>query len=246
LNLFFHPNDTQVFGFPIGRLSAQSETDIFRAESSCKQMQAPLLIVRVPTSNIALVQRLLSDGFLLTETRLCYSGLLKRQYQREQSSLSVRLMQSGEEDFIVSTARDSFSRQKTHYHADPKLDPALCESVYECWAKEAIKSEDPSQKILVAEDLTQDGEKKMGFAIIQLKKKERLFEGLLAGISSGRGASGFYILRALFLHSANLSLEQGIRRGKMWTQLNNPTMRFLCAKLGWILTDSEYTLHKWY
>jgi len=208
--------------------------------SFCRERAVDLLIARCSSSQIAAAQAMESLGFLLMDTLVYYAlDLENLPDERWKNDILVRPYQPGEKGVIQDLAREAFRGYFGHYHADPRLDKALCDEAYSDWAAQSCEGIDGNHEILLAEDK----DRIAGFYTIRLNSGTE-GEGVLVAIHPDCRGRGVY--RALCLASARWCRDQGRKRIITSTQIRNLSVQRTWTRAGSIPLSFHYTFHKWF
>lgn len=180
-----------------------------------------------------------SAGFRLMDTLVYYECSLAEASRGQSSVAGVRPMRAGEEGQVEAIAQATFRGYVGHYHADPRLDPTLCDQTYASWARRCCKSSEAADVVLVT---PVDG-RIAGFVAIQVRLPDlgQLVLGAVAPNAQGRGLYG-----ALAVGGMEWCRARGVQRFVSSTQINNFAAQKSWVGVGMTLTRAVYTFHKWF
>ena len=206
----------------------------------CHENNVTLLIARTLTSDLPVAQAMERQGFILMDTLVYYAQDLN---QPPIPSLSedvlIRTIRPGEEEKVRLVAAESFRGYFGHYHADSKLDRTKCDETYVSWAVRSCLSHEVADEVLVAE---LEGTV-MGFAAVRLNNPDEC-EGVLFGVTPSAQRRGVY--RQMLLGVMKWCLSKRATRMIISTQIINVAVQKVWIRLGYELTHSYYTFHKWF
>jgi RimJ/RimL family protein N-acetyltransferase len=239
---FLSPLDSARFGFAVAKVDDfTSGIDFllnqFRANS------VKLVISRIPSADISLLNELEDRGFRIKDTQLTYRYSLANgttQASIETKDFRVRKFDPRDTDALVHVAQESFSGYG-HYAADPKLDPVKCAEIYEDWARNTCRDPKVADHIVVAE---RDGAL-IGYLSFKIKSagKEKYAAGGMGAVSNEHRSLGVFsaVVRA--------GLRWGQEIGLSWEEHNviaaNLPVNHAFIRCGFRPSHSVVTLHAW-
>ena len=239
---YISPLDTSRFGFKIAKFN-ESKLLEYETLLKLKRDDVKLVISRVPSDDIALINRMEDWGYRIKDVQLTYKFDLHRndiQYQYLNEDLIVRDALPKDIDKLRIIAEDCFWNYG-HYFADKNLDKNNCMEVYKDWTQRAVMDKAVAEKMFVAEK----NDEVIGylfFRINELNQKRYAYSGLGAVYSQSRGKNVFSTL-------CIRSLEWGKSQNHDWQEHNvlniNYPVNKVFAKLGFSNYKSETTLHLW-
>lgn len=231
--------DSERFGIRAARACITSE-NLAQILHDCEQERVDLLIARCATDDIALVQNAETRGLRLTDTLLYYQfDLRKRSIPRLRSEFLIRSLQGGDEGRVSSVAASAFKNYRGHYHADSRLEREKCDQAYVSWAVRSCTPGLDADKVLIAER----EEFIVGFGTLRVNSPDEV-EGLLFAVSPRYQRRG--ICSLLLTHSLEWTSAQRAQRMIISTQLTNVAMQKVWTRMGFELSHSFYTFHKWF
>lgn len=242
MQIALSPFDTDTFGFGIARAKIASVTDIPRMEEFCIREKVRLLIVRCEANNFPLIHTLCEQQYLIMDTLIQYEGVVKRITKIPfHTSVVVRLANDDDASDIAQIARESFHEYGSHYHADPKLSPKLCDEVYARWALTCLHSRGPDLYVIV----TLVDDKPVGFGIARTIDTVTT-ESLLGGVKPQGRMSGVFIYRAIVWEGVVFAIDRNAKRIHTSTQITNIVAQRVWSRLGFHPKNAWYTFHKWF
>jgi GNAT superfamily N-acetyltransferase len=231
--------DSERFGVRVARAQVVSNR-LSKVLDFCTTERIDLLVARCRTSDLEAAQGMESKGFLLMDTLVYYSfDLTKKAIPEDPCEVRIRRLQPGDEAEIPEVASAAFKGYMGHYHADRRLESALCDEVYRSWAERSCTTDKVADEVLVAEI----GGRVAGFATLRLTSPQEV-EGLLYAVapeSQGKGICRLFMIRSLQWCRA-----QGAKRMVISTQVTNVSMQKVWCRTGFEPSHSYYTFHKWF
>jgi RimJ/RimL family protein N-acetyltransferase len=232
--------DTKRFGIKIARCLMEEPGEIATVNSFCQKNNVAMIIIRCKTSCIKTVQALEADGCRLMDTLLYYRRhLIKTPVPEENKILLIRDIKSGEESAVQSVAARAFQGYMGHYHSDSRLPTTLCDEGYISWAYNSCKLKELADIVMVAEI---DG-RVAGFHSLRMNDSEE-GEAVLTCVAPEYQGMGIY--REFEIRGMNWCLKQGAQSIVLSTQVTNIAVQKVWARLGFELSHSYYTFHRWF
>jgi predicted N-acetyltransferase YhbS len=228
--------DTARFGVSSARADDITLAEVSAILSFCDQENIQFLIARCETKDLAVVQALEAQGFLLMDTMVHHIYDIRRNgLPPLESPVPIRPFQPADRDAVLTIAKAAFEGYMGHYHADPRIDQAIADEIYADWARR----ETENSQVFVAD---QDGEV-VGFITARMNTPQ---DGqiVLGGVSHTARGGGIY--REFLKHCIHWLNDQGAERVLFVTQITNAPVQRVWGRLGCVLQRSEYTLHKWF
>ena len=211
--------------------------------SQLKNDGVKLVISRVPSEQIALINAMEDLGYRVKDVQLTYKFDLNKNeisYNYENKTLVIREANKNDVEQLKNIAVDCFW-EYGHYFADPNLRKSDCMEVYIDWTMNAVLDSNFADKFFVAEFEN----KILGYLFFKLKGIEKgiySYSGLGAVSSESRGGNVFSTL-------VIKSLEWAKSEGHLWQEHNvlniNYPVNKVFSKLGFSNYKSETTLHLW-
>lgn len=239
---YLSPLDRARFGFEVAKVDDFSSgidplLEQFRANS------VKLVISRVPSDDIGLLNELEDRGFRIKDTQLTYRYTLGKGSALafgESIDFRVRKFEPRDTDALVRVAQESFSGYG-HYAADPRLDPVKCAEIYEDWARNTCRDQKVADHIVVAEAAGV----LIGYLSFKIKSAgdEKYAAGGMGAVSNEHRSLGVFsaIVRA--------GLKWGEEIGLAWEEHNviaaNLPVNHAFIRCGFRPSHSMVTLHAW-
>lgn len=224
--------DARRFGVEVYRGRVDDDESLAEA-LACR---ADLVVVRVPTAAIALVQKLEARGFFLADTLVYFRGTTARfASPGAVEGLTIRDATAADRAGLEAVSREAFTDFFGHYHTDPRLDSTAATEGYVQWSLSALDWTDGF--VLGAFD----GDALAGFATVKLEDDGG--EIVLNGVAPTHQRRGIY---AALVETIGHRLRAA-QRGKIYssTQLQNLGPQKTWARAGLLPAESYYTLHRW-
>lgn len=198
------------------------------------------LMARVDVNHLDAVQKMEDAGFRLMDTLVYYAfKYAKKPVPEQDSPYTIRSATSADVSIVQQIAAESFKGYYGHYHADPRLDNAVCDAIYQDWAGKSVSSKDFADKVFVVAD---DGDI-LGFATLRMNSPQE-GEGVLYGVAPHAQGRGIY--RQMIVAGLGWAKEQGAARMVVSTQITNVAVQKVWARCGYEFDRAYYTLHKWF
>jgi len=232
--------DEDRFGIRTARVAEVTLDSIPSILKFCRDNVVILLIARCLSSELGAVRAMEDKGFSLMDTLVYYKrDLLKPPIPSDDGRVLIRPIKAGEENQVMRVAAESFRGYFGHYHADERLDRARCDEVYTSWAYNSCVSRRFADHVLVADA---DGQI-VGFHTMRMIRPEE-GEAVLTGISPSFQGQGIY--RSFEIHGMNWCLQNKAKSILLSTQITNVAVQRVWTRLGFEISHSYYTFHKWF
>jgi hypothetical protein len=242
INEFESQIDSERFGVKTAKINKPELLTLSTLEL-LKANNFQLVISRIPSENIDLLNFLEENKFRIKDIQLTYKFDLQKQeinYGYLNNEIIVRQGNSNDIEQLTQIAEDCFWNYG-HYFADKNLNQSDCMEVYKDWTVNAMLNTKVADKVLVAEFEN----KILGYLFFKLKVIEEgtySYSGLGAVSSNNRGRNVFSTL-------AIKGLEWAKAEGHLWQEHNvlniNYPVNKVFSKLGFFNYKSETTLHAW-
>jgi GNAT superfamily N-acetyltransferase len=232
--------DLQRFGMVTAKAALGAGDSAAAVGAWCREHGVQMLIARVPTPDIALVQQLEQHGAFLTDTLLYYTRKTLRQADAGlPEGYRLRLATAADADAVEALAGLTFTGYAGHYHADPRLPRATADLVYSDWAANSCRSPAVADAVLLIERDQQP----VAFATLK-RRDAALFEGVLFGVHPQHQGRGLY--NVLMQQAQNWGAEHGYTAMTVSTQVLNLAVQKVWCRLGFEPSGSYYTFHQWF
>lgn len=230
--------DTERFGYNIAKINSFDEP-IKDVLNELKLNNYKLILSKVKANDIALINELESNGFMLKDIQLTYQyELIEPIIFTSSNDVKIRNAELSDKEALYEIAMKSFENYG-HYAADEKLDALKCKEIYGDWI---IRSYDKkiADNILVADI---DGQI-AGFLSHKIYSNE--FKYAAGGI--GAVSPKFRnkdIFKAITISGLNWALTNSCKWVEHNVLVTNYPVNRSFSKLGFKTSNSFITFHKW-
>src|SRR5688572_7918236 len=100
----------------------------------CQKRQVKFLIARCPTHDLHAAQSMECNGFLVMDTLVYFRYALSGNFLPEHRDVAIHLVREEDTKLISQVAAQAFQGYDGHYHADSRLNRAVCDELYIDWA----------------------------------------------------------------------------------------------------------------
>jgi N-acetylglutamate synthase-like GNAT family acetyltransferase len=234
--------DSNRFGLRIVRGNLDDTPELVtRILQDISDSAAEIAIFRVPAGSTRLLHRLHDYGFspIHADTLVYHSRDLSERIPDEPAAMpwDIQLATASDSPGIAAVARQSFDSYRSHYHANPRLDPARIAEGYAEWAISFIKRSTPDLETWIAR---RDGQV-IAFATCRLSPAEHDVEIVLNAVSPSEAGQGVY--SSLLRHLLRAYQAQHFYRARISTQVWNYRVQRAWARAGFIITHAYNTYH---
>lgn len=238
MDFFLSGIDKERFGRAIAKAKLESGDDVAGMLSAARNAEAEMVIVRLPTSELALAQELERVGGILTDTLIYYQKKIEHYPGDLPAGYRACLVEESDIEAVGLVAAESFKGYFGHYHADGRLAREDCDEVYASWARNSCRKGGLADDVIVIKCASEIA------AFATLKKiDDTTFDGLLFGVAPGHQGKGLH--QNLMRLSLNWGVDHGFQRMITSTQLTNVTAQRNWCRVGMEPLESFYTFHIW-
>jgi ribosomal protein S18 acetylase RimI-like enzyme len=237
MSIAHSPLDEARFGIASARASVSNLTELDEVMAFCKADAIRFLVARCAAQDLHLAQQMEQRGFLLTDTLLYYARRIDQTWPPAPHKL--RLATEGDAEQIREIAAEAFRGYGGHYHADARLDPALCDDLYVDLAYRSCTVPGVADAVLVVED----GEAVNGFVTLRMNNPA---EGEVPLYGVRPAAQGRGLGRSLIIGALESCAARGAKRLVISTQLTNMASQKVWLRLGFEPFQAYYTFHRWF
>lgn len=231
--------DKSRFGVATAKSRIQRGDSVVELIAQARALQVELLIVRLPTIDIALAQELERFGAMLADTLIYYEKKQVEEYKVElPTGFRACLAGEGDAELVEQAAGNAFKDYFGHYHADPRLERHDCDAVYSSWARSSCVD----QRVANAVVLVKSGVEVAAFATLKWLDEVR-YEGVLFGVSPEYRNKGLHM--GLMKLVQNWGVENHAPSFLTSTQINNAPVQKNWCRAGLEPLNSFYTFHIW-
>lgn len=239
MEIYLSNIDQERFSRVIAKAKIDDSDDIRQLIVTARQMEAELIILRLPTTAVKAVQTLEKYGAILTDTLVYFQKKKINKYDvRLPDGYIACAAQSCDADEVSHLAADTFKGYLGHYHTDDRLDKSDSDDVYTSWAKNScLKGTFADDVILIKKH-----HEIAAFATLK-KINENSFEGVLFGVGIKHQGRGLHL--NLMQLSQNWGFDNNLNRMLTSTQITNVTVQKNWCRVGMEPLNSFYTFHLW-
>jgi dTDP-4-amino-4,6-dideoxy-D-galactose acyltransferase len=228
------PWDSQFFGFPIGRISAQATADtVAPAVAAADGEGIRCLYHLVAADDVAMLHAALRLGFEPYDIRLEFERELEPTAARDGATV-VREAKPADERVLSELAAETITA--TRFAVDPHFPQDRVPLLYAAWVRRGLTS-GPARCVLLAEPAA-------GFLVCGLATEDRVGSIELVGVAgrfARRGIGGSLLGEA---HAR--MLEAGCERATVVTQGRNIGAQRLYQTSGYKTRSVAWWLHRWH
>lgn len=232
--------DTERFGIPIARAQDLTVTDLPGVVDFCRTHSVRMLVARCRTADVNAAQAMEAAGFQIMDTLVYYVYKFARSpIPPDQNPVAMRFVRPGDEQQVERIARLAFQGYRGHYHADARLDRQKADQAYISWAVRSCTSRDVADDVLIAHN----DEDILGFATLRMNTPQE-GEGVLFGVAPAAQGQGIY--RSFMIRAMHWTQQQQAEQMVVSTQVDHIAVQKVWARLGFVMSHSYYTFHKWF
>ncbi|MCF6365346.1 MAG: hypothetical protein L3J35_04005 [Bacteroidales bacterium] len=242
MNTYISEIDTARFGFSIAKINCFEKKPIELIES-LKKDGVKLIISRINTSNLKLINFLEKIGFEMKDVQLTYNYNLKKELNYKTNKTNrFKLRPVEEKDIkqISKIAKVCFNGYG-HYFADNRLDKEKSQEIYADWAQNSCLNKNIADHVIVAEDKGTI----LGFLSFKIKfnSTEKYAMGGMGAVSLEYQNLG--VFKAINIEGLRWGIKLGLSRIEHNVLATNFPVNASYINLGFKIINSEITLHYW-
>lgn len=231
--------DQDRFNYKVAKAHLNRLDDVEELIFKAMELRAELVIVRVSTEAIDIVQQLEAKNALLMDTLVYFQKKKVDGYDVElPKGYSSRMAMNTDAEPIGNLAKECFRGYFGHYHADKRLNDDDCDAVYSSWAENSCRKGALADGVIVIEKADEFA----AFATLKTLDKNS-FEGVLFGVARNHQGVGLHL--NLMQLSQNWGVSRDLHRMVTSTQINNVMVQKNWCRVGLEPMNSFYTLHLW-
>jgi hypothetical protein len=230
--------DSERFGFNIAKINI-FDNPIKELLNELKVNNYKLILSKVNASDIKLINDLESNGFILKDIQVTYKyDLSKPLPVALPEDFKIRQAKISDKNALYEIAKKSFENYG-HYAKDEKLDPEKCREIYGDWIVRSF-DKNVADNILVADINGNIG----GFLSHKIYNND--FKYAAGGIGA---VDANYRNRDIFKSVTIFGLNWALENNCKWVEHNvlitNTPVNRSFGKLGFKISNSFITFHKW-
>lgn len=232
------PLDEERFGVRTARVGWMTLENLSAALDFCRDNGVALLMANCRSTERSVIPAMEDAGFRLMDTIVSLERDLAKPLPAPGNVL-IRTVRAGEEDAVAAVAAQAFGGYRSHYHADPRLDPARCAEVYPDWVRRTCLERGETTEVIVADV---DGAV-TGLVLMRVSSPDETISPL-AGVLPDTRRQG--VLYSLAVRVLEWSASKGAKRTFAQVQLTNVPMQRAIQRVGFEPSYSFHTFHKWF
>lgn len=236
--------DSKRFGIKISKINV-FDTNIESQLIELKKLGVKLIISRIDSNNIELINKLEDFKFRIKDTQLTfYHNLMNIDqliiYFKERNDVIVEQAQISDKTLVGEIAFNAF-KGYGHYAADNNLDIEKSNYIYKDWAQKSCIDKGIADHMFVAKVNGQIA----GFLSLKVVNEKGKVYGIQHLGAIDKKFQNYNIFRLLILHC----LKTGLENKHDWQQTfllstNIPVTRSY-LKMGFTISESNHTMHCW-
>lgn len=235
--------DTQRFGFKIGKINHYDGAPDAILDS-LRSLGVKLVISKIDTSNLTLINHLENIGFRLKDSQVTYSYDLNHFDESLKnifdSQTTLRLCREEDVEQVKNIMAQSFNGYG-HYFANERLDKEKCLEIYKDWGVRSCLDKNIADVVFVAEQNNEVA------GILSFKKfiteKETYAAGGIGAVNPNyRGKN---IFKMLAVHGLVWGKENGLDREEHNVLTTNYSVNSSFSSVGFKVKNSFVTMHCW-
>jgi hypothetical protein len=233
--------DSQRFGFKVAKLNA-FEISPFDSILELKRQDVKLVISRVGTEDVTLINKMEEAGFRLKDVQVTYNFDLSRDIPEQAGNgiVTCRSHDASDQADLIRIAAESF-QDYGHYSRSEKTRSVGSAAIYADWARRFCSDRNLADYIVVGEIGGIVG----GFLSLKIHQaqRRRYAAGVMGAV--GRDCRKGGVFRAINIASLHWAKGAGLERVENNVLVTNYAVNKTYASLGFHITRSEATLHCW-
>lgn len=228
--------DSELFGFPAGRLEIDGDGGALRETlDSAREAGVRHLIARVPLEDISAINALESEGFELIDAIQTLSRSLHD--WKIEPRTGARMYRPEDIEAVAEIGHTAYRFDR--FHNDRTLPPGTADRVKQAWTRNCCLGE-AADAVIVGES----GGRVAGYVSCRMEKN-RPGVGTVILVATAEWARGKGVARAMAYRSLDWFLEQGVTIVEVGTQLTNAPAACLYQTIGFRFSRASVTLRKW-
>lgn len=237
------PKDSARFGLMIVRGRIEHNIPTAGAlHNEIVTLGADIAILRIPAGMTAPLRDFTGRGLipLHADTLVYYERRLTSQVaisEQPPPTLTIEKATIEDQASIADVARHGFNSYRSHYHANPLLDPALILEGYAEWAIDYITSGSSDRETWIV----RDHDTVIAFATCSLFFSDEIVEVVLNAVDPAHAGHGVY--GHLLRHMLRTYQRHGFRAIRISTQVWNYTVQRAWTREGLAISHAYDTYH---
>lgn len=230
--------ETARFGVKCAKLNVDHpEFNIANIISQIASDKISFVSARIDTNDIFRCQELEAAGFLIMDTIVCYE--LRDHTADYKLSNDLIVSDNSHAEIVSHIAKNSFENYFGHYHCDKNIDSSVADAIYVDWAFKIASGEHKNHDVL----LCQEGSDTLGFITVKFNN-DNSAEMVLSGVSKNHQGKGVY--GKLCKYAVQYCISKNVDIVFTSTQVNNIAVQRAWTNIGFRISKSYYTFHRWF
>lgn len=235
------PEDSRRFTLKVVRGVILDDSPDDDVVTIMRTMGADIVIFRCPAGNMAQIRNLMRHGYtpIHADTLVYYKRSLRNELppRVEMDSVDSSHAMPSEQHAISEIARLGFSGYRSHYLANPLLNPRLVLDGYVEWAQAHLAAQDPNKETWVV----RVAGRPCGFATCAIDPGSLSVEVVLNAVAPEYMGQGLYghLLNSIILHYSTRGLSTLLISTQIW----NYVVQRAWSRAGLTLDSALDTYH---
>ena len=232
--------DSERFGFLVAKITDNVENPELVVRE-LKKKSTKLIIARINSSNIRLINHLEEIGFIYKDAQVTFNFNLQNKLPPKNiEQFSLVSFNDKHLSQIIEITGTSFNNYG-HYFADDKLDKQKCNEIYIDWIRRCCYNKDIADEIIVAEK----NNVAIGYLAIKIFdiNNMKYVAGLIGAVATDYRKLG--VFQAINIESLYLAASLGVNRVENNVLITNIPVMKTYTSLCYNIIRSEITMHFW-
>lgn len=241
MNDYISTLDSERFGFPVAKISNSIDNPNQIVEK-LKNAGVSLIIARIDSTNIKLINQLEEIGFTYKDAQLTFNYNLHNELPPQlDNKFTLGLYRNQYLSDIIRLTQISFENYG-HYFADDKLDKSKCREIYTDWIVQCCENRNFADEIIVAEM----DQVAIGYLAVKIKDttEGKYAAGVIGAVAAEHRKMG--IFKAINIESMHVFSKLGCNRIENNVLVTNFPVMKTYTSLCYNVIRSELTMHYWY
>lgn len=243
MNQYISELDTLRFGFTVAKINNFKDFNDTPLDAlhELKQQGVKLVISRVPTSDVSLINKMEDAGFRLKDVQITYNFNLNKSFPSNHPVDCIyRSFTKNDLPDIVQIATESF-KNYGHYSNNEKTKSIDSSLIYEDWARRSCLDKDVADHIIVAEVKGVVA----GFLSLKIHTDNQISHvaGVMGAVNETHRKDG--IFRGINIASLHWAKKESFERIENNVLITNFPVSKTYINLGFEIIRSETTFHCW-
>lgn len=237
--------ESQRFGRVVARHPALAPADLAAADAFCRRAGVALLITRCATADSASLAALQADSFQVMDTlvrwrrAIAVGEPLSSGAYPDIVTRPLDTSASGVAEAVVEITQAAFETYNGHFHADRRLAAADATATYTSWAARSLRDASVAEMVLGA-----DWQGVLAGFVTLKGEADGVWDVPLAAVAPRAQRQG--VLTALLATALGAAQQRGAKALEYGCVVANIGAQKALVRLGFEVSASNYTLHKWF